>query len=183
MAVHHVDLWRFLLRSEAEEVFASSRSEEGDDVKATVTAKLTGSALAVSGFSQRAAEAHEIEVCGRDGRLLASLYRFDGFELHPATGFPGDLKSRARRLLRTMRALPASVPAALRGGDFLDSYRAEWQHFAESALGATPVESTLDDGRRALEIVLATIQSARTGHPVPVGRAPRHIEEAESLDA
>jgi len=29
MAVHHVDLWRFLLRSEGEEVFASSRSEEG----------------------------------------------------------------------------------------------------------------------------------------------------------
>jgi predicted dehydrogenase len=175
LGVHHVDLWRFLLESEVDEVFASTRAGSNDDQTAMLTARLKNGALAASSLSQCAAEAHEIEIYGRQGRLLASPYRFDGFELAPASGVPGNLKSRARDLLRTVRALPGAIVSAPRGGSFLESYRAEWQHFAEGALSGIPVESTFDDGRRALELVRAAIESSRTGRPVDVGppRRPR----------
>src|SRR5262249_30581517 len=123
MAVHHLDLWRFVLGSEVDEIFASSRSETSDDQTAMLSGRLRNGALALSGFSQRAAEAHEIEIYGRQGRLLASPYRFDGFELGPATTFPGDVKSRVRGVLRSVRALPAMISSAREGGSFLQSYR------------------------------------------------------------
>ena len=176
MAVHHLDLWRFLLGSEVDEIFASSRTETSDDQTATLTGRLRNGALALSGFSQRAAEAHEIEIYGRQGRLLASPYRFDGFELGPAATFPGDLTSRARGLLRTVRALPGMISSVRQGGSFLQSYRDEWQHFTGCVLRGIPPDSTFDDGRRALELVLAAIDSARSGHPVDVSRLRRPDE-------
>lgn len=45
-AIHLFDLWRFLLDTEVEEVFATSRSGPWDDETATVTARLTNGALA-----------------------------------------------------------------------------------------------------------------------------------------
>lgn len=177
MAVHHFDLWRFLLRSEALEVFASTRSEQGDDTGATVMARLESGALTFGGFARRGGEHHEIEICGRTGRLLVSLYRFDGFEVAPASDFPGGIKSRARGLWRTLAALSGAVPRAFRG-QFLDSYRAEWQHFVDGVRRGTPIDSTLEDGRRALEQVLAALHSARIRRPVTVGRGPRRLDEA-----
>lgn len=171
LGVHHVDLWRFLLEREVDEVFASARGEGNDDQTVTLNARLQGGALAVSGFSHCAAEAHEIEVYGRQGRVGASPYRFDGFELAPAWSFSGDLRSRARGLLRTIRALPGAISSAPRGGSLLDSYRAEWQYFAGCAVNGIAAESSFDDGRRALELVLAAIESSRTGRPVDVARS------------
>ena len=52
MAVHHFDLWRFLLESEVDEVFASTRSGEWDDETVTVSARLANGALATSLVSQ-----------------------------------------------------------------------------------------------------------------------------------
>jgi len=179
MAVHHVDLWRFLLGSEVDEVFASSCSETNDDQTATLCGRLRNGALAVSGFSQRATEAHEIEIHGREGRLLASPYRFDGFELSPASMFPGDLKSRAHGVLRTLRALPSMVAIARRGGSFLEAYQTEWQHFADCVRDRALPASSFDDGCRALEIVLAAIESTRIGQPVRVGRLRQRDATAE----
>jgi predicted dehydrogenase len=180
MAVHHLDLWRFLLGSEVDQVFAASRSEASDDQTATLTGWLRNGALAVSGFSQRAAEAHEIEIYGRKGRLFASPYRFDGFEVSEAATFPGDLASRARGLLRTVKALPGMISTMRQGGSFLESYRAEWQHFISCALDGIRAESAFDDGRRALELVFAAVESAQTGHPVDVSRVRDRRGGAES---
>jgi myo-inositol 2-dehydrogenase / D-chiro-inositol 1-dehydrogenase len=180
LAVHHVDLWRFLVGSEIDEVFTFTRAENFDDQTATLSARLRNGALAVSGFSQRAAEAHEIEVYGEQGRLLVSPYRFDGFDLTPASMFAGDLSRRARTLLRTIQALPGMIATATRGGSFLEAYRAQWQHFAESALHGAPAECTFDDGRQALEFILAAIDSIRSGRPTVVNRTCR-LKEAGSF--
>ena len=72
------------------------------------------------------------------------------------------------------------ISSARQGGSFLQSYRDEWQHFAGCVLHGIPPGSTFDDGRRALELVLAAIDSARSGHPVDVGRLRRTDERAES---
>jgi myo-inositol 2-dehydrogenase / D-chiro-inositol 1-dehydrogenase len=178
MAVHHVDLWRFLLGTEVDELFASSRVESSVDESATLTARLANGALAISAFSQCAAETHDIEIWGQQGRLLASPYRFDGLVLNPASVFPGALTARARGLLTTLKALPAMLSDRRHGGAFLASYRAEWEHFATCARHGRPADSTFEDGRRALELVQAAIESARTGRPVDVTRS-RRFEGAE----
>jgi len=178
LAVHHVDLWRFLLDSEVDEIFASTRAEADDDQTATLTARLRNGALALSSFSGCAAEAHEFAIYGHRGSVSASPYRADGFALVPASTFPGDLTSRVRGLLRSVRAAPGTIASALRGGAFRESYRSEWQHFAEAALTGMPAESTFDDGRRAIEIVLAAVDSIRTRRPVDVTRRRRPPETA-----
>jgi myo-inositol 2-dehydrogenase / D-chiro-inositol 1-dehydrogenase len=180
LAVHHVDLWRFLLDSEVDEIFASTRGDSEDDHTATLTAHLRNGALALSGFSQNAAESHELAIYGHRGSISASPYRVDGFALASASSFPGDLGSRVRDMLQTVGAAPDMIASAFRGGAFRESYRSEWRHFAEAAIAGVPAESTFDDGRRALEIVLAAVDSSRTRRPVPVSRRRQPHEDLGS---
>ena len=73
-----------------------------------------------------------------------------------------------REFLQTIKELPRGLLQMRRGGDFLASYDAEWNHFLSAIRYDTPVECTLEDGRRALQIVLAAIGSATLGRPVPI---------------
>ena len=182
LAVHHVDLWSFLLGSEVEEVFAWRPAGSRESDTTVLTARSRDGVLTVSSFSQHAGEAHEIVVYGDGGRLRVSPYRFDGFEIAPPTRRSGDFVSRLRSLAGGLRAFPSGISTLRRGGAFLDSYRCEWQHFAEHALTGRPCESPLRDGQRALELVLGAVESSRTGRPVDVSRrrgspgatVPRH---------
>jgi myo-inositol 2-dehydrogenase / D-chiro-inositol 1-dehydrogenase len=169
VAIHHFDLWRYLLGVEVDEIYASSRSGDSDDWTAAVTARLSGGAVAAAAFSQCAAEGNDVEVVGSAGRLSISFYRFDGLEYRAASVFPGSLGGRVRAMLDTARALPGAVSAAARGGAFLDSYRSQWSHFAECVRTRGRVDCTLEDGRRALEISRAAIASADSNRPVRVG--------------
>jgi len=64
------------------------------------------------------------------------------------------------------------------GGDYFDSYRAEWAHFGDAVRSIGPVASTIQDGRRSLDVVLAAAQSINTGQPVRINDAPRNIPPA-----
>jgi hypothetical protein len=66
------------------------------------------------------------------------------------------------------------------GGDFIASYRAEWRHFIDCIQRDAQPERTLEDGRRALQVVLAVIESASLGEPVRVAQAPRGIASIAS---
>lgn len=174
-AVHHFDLWRFLLQSEVEEVFATSRSEQWDDEIATVTARMANGVLAVSAFSKTTTESNEVEIYGKAGRLQISCFRFDGLEFLSTSSLPGDIRTRLRRITRMLRDLPKVASIIHRGGDFVTSYRVEWQHFIDCIQHDTPVECTLEDGQRALQVVLAAVESASLGQPVKVIQAPQQI--------
>jgi myo-inositol 2-dehydrogenase/D-chiro-inositol 1-dehydrogenase len=179
-AVHHFDLWRFLLGSEVEEVFATSRSGEWDDETLTVTARLTNGTLAASVFAQRTADNHEVEICGRAGRLQVSCYRVDGLEFVPTSSYPGDIWTRLRRMTSVLKELPQTISVVRQGGDFVGSYRAEWRHFLDCIQHDTPVQCTLEDGRRALQVALAAAASASLRQPVKVAEAPRKITPVAS---
>ena len=88
-AIHLFDLWRFLLDTEVEEVFATSRSGPWDDETATVTARLTNGALASATCSERTGENNEVEIYGRRGRLQVSCYRFDGLAIFSVGQYSG----------------------------------------------------------------------------------------------
>jgi predicted dehydrogenase len=75
----------------------------------------------------------------------------------PATGENAWAPRVAQGLLRLCR-----------GGAMLASFQAEWRHFSDAIQNDTPVECTLENGRRALLIVLAATRSAALNRPVKV---------------
>ncbi len=174
-AIHVFDLWRFLLESEVEEVFATSRSGPWEDETVTVTARLTNGVLATATCSERTGENNEVEVYGRGGRLKVSCYRFDGLEYFPQGSIPGNGGARVEAFLRTVKELPGSLVRLRHGGDVLASYREQWRHFLGAIRHEGPLDCTVDDGRRALEIVFAAMASASRGQPVIVAQAPRQV--------
>jgi predicted dehydrogenase len=135
-AIHHVDLWRFLL---ADDVVESSVSPVagGLAVAGRLAGGAHGRADALDGASSQT-----IRVEGDEGRLTLDLYRAGALALQPAS---------ARSLVERGRAL-AGRP---RGGDVLASYREQWRTFAAAVRGEGVPLADLDDGRRALAAVLA----------------------------
>lgn len=174
-AIHVFDLWRFLLESEVEEVFATSRSGPWEDETVTVTARLTNGVLATATCSERTGENNEVEVYGRGGRLQVSCYRFDGLEYFPQGSIPGNGRARVNAFLRTVKELPGSLVRLRHGGDVLASYREQWRHFLGAIRHDGPLDCTVDDGRRALEVVFAAMASASRGQPVIVAQAPHQV--------
>lgn len=168
VAVHHFDLIRFLLNSEVEEVFAITRSENWDDESAIVNTKICNGVLASSVFSIRSSHSNEIEIFGQAGSLRISFYRFDGLDLYTCSSLPGDLLTRLSKTYKMLKELPKAATTIRLGGVFKESYRAEWQHFIDTILNNKEIESSLEDGKRALEIVLSAVQSAHLGKPIKI---------------
>ena len=79
-AIHHLDLWRYLLGDEIEEVFAFSRGGRGDDETVAVTARMRGGALANLQASDDTVTRNELVVNGNRGSILIDCYRSDGIE-------------------------------------------------------------------------------------------------------
>jgi myo-inositol 2-dehydrogenase/D-chiro-inositol 1-dehydrogenase len=177
-AVHHFDLWRYLLQSEIEEVFATSRSGEWDEETATVTARMANGVLGCSVFSERTIARNELEIYGESRCMRLDFYRFDGLEHTSSLNHPGGLKHRVQSIGHTLRALPLGVLGLRYGGDFVDSYRAEWRHFIDAMRTNTLVEPTLEDGRSALQIALAVLESAGSGNPAKILPEPAKSRSA-----
>ena len=163
LGVHHFDLLRFLLRDEVEEVYASS---SGNDETATVAARTGSGAQIVAAFAEGTGENHELEIYGAGGWLRVSCYRADGLEQLGAAEYPGSVGTRLRRMKQSLAELPRMVRQSRRGGDYVASYAEEWRHFVAAVANDSPVASTLDDGRRALDIALAAWESSATGRVV-----------------
>jgi predicted dehydrogenase len=168
-AVHHFDLWRFLLFTEVREVHASIRSDEWEDVSAAVTARLANGAVVSALFCERTTAANELAVLGRDGRLRLSGYRFDGLRFEPALTEPGSIAARLGDAMHTLRHLPDAFSSGRRGGEYQRAFLEHWRHCCQVLRGEARQECTLEDGRRAVEVVLAAAESDRTGRPVAIG--------------
>jgi myo-inositol 2-dehydrogenase/D-chiro-inositol 1-dehydrogenase len=178
LAVHHFDLWRYLLDDEIEDLFATSRSRAGHDETIAVSTRMASGVLATSVCSYSTAVGNTVDVYGEAGRVAVSCYRFDGLQRHSAAAVPDGARSRARRIVRAAMTLPHAVASARRGGTWAASYREEWRHFATAIRRDTPPECTLEDGRRSLAAALAATKSIAQGEPVRVAEAPRSIAAA-----
>jgi predicted dehydrogenase len=181
LGTHHFDLVRFTLGQEAREVYASSDEREET---AVVSLKTDGGVQVSASFSEGTCEGHELEFYGERGRLRVSCYRADGFERLDAGQYAGSPRARFDSMSRTLRALPRVIAQARKGGDYVNSYAEEWRCFADAVRGRAETGATLEDGRRALEIALAALESTRTGRAVKVdeGVALR-IDDARGRDA
>lgn len=173
--VHHFDLWRFLLEREVTEIFSiSSASEFFEDETSAVTARLEGGTLASSLFSFGSSPESSVEICGSLGRLVVSCYRFDGLEFFSNQTYPGSIAGRMRKAMNTLKELPESIPAILKGGDFLYTYLSQWRHFADCIITGREPECTFEDGKKAVRIACASVESVKSGKKIRLG--PEHVK-------
>jgi myo-inositol 2-dehydrogenase / D-chiro-inositol 1-dehydrogenase len=167
--VHHYDLWRYLLGVEVEQVHAlSAASEIYEDETSVVSAVLGGGVLASGVMSFLTGPNSEVEVFGEKGRLLISLYRFDGLQWYSSRTYPGAHADRLKRGLRAIAAMPGLFSDMRDGGGFQATFAACWKGFGDSIRTGRAPECTMEDGRRALAIALAAAASVSTGQPVKV---------------
>lgn len=135
---HHVDLVRFLFGQEIRAVTAVIRSVRAEADTATLALQLEDGLLVQSFFSWSAVEEDRLEVYGTAGKRTVNRYA-------------GSLAYRVRKRFVPGREL---------------SYRAAWRAFVAAARARQPVAPDLADGDRALAVILAAEESARTGRTV-----------------
>jgi len=165
LASHHVDSLRWLLADEVAAVEeARVASLETDQDVARMTLAMRSGCDVQAYFSFRTGPADFLELIGDRGTLRLDRYstRLDlrvarrlGYGMRTAWVRP----SRALASLALRRlARPASEP----------SFRASLAAFVDHLRGAPGPLATVEDGARALAVIVAAEQSARTGQRVPV---------------
>jgi predicted dehydrogenase len=171
VAMDHVDLWRYLLESEIDEIFALSVDARWEDEAAVLSGRMANGVLISAVLSERTNHDLEIEISGKAGRLRVSCIRFEGLEFYATHAMPSAPWARLGRLAHFVRQLSRALPRMHRAGDYRLSYRDQWRHFHECVRLGVPAASTLEDGRQALAVVLAAAESAVAGRPVGVRQA------------
>jgi len=166
LGIHHFDLWRFLMQCEVEELFAQRRHDGSGHEYVTVSAAMANGVLVTSSFSHGMSDINEIEICGTKARLSLSCYRFDSLRVQPNDAPAGAMRSWLNGALGALRNAPHAAGQLLRGGDVIASYRDEWRHFSEAIRNNTPVQCNLEDGRSAVCVTMAAVESASRGRPV-----------------
>jgi predicted dehydrogenase len=124
-----------------------------------MSAVLEGGVLASGVMSFLTGPNSELEVFGDKGRLLISLYRFDGLQFYSTNAYPGDHVDRLKRGFRSLLSLPGLLADGRHGGGFQASFAACWKEFAECIRSGSKPVCTLEDGRRALAVALAASES------------------------
>lgn len=166
IAVHHLDLARFLLGDDVESVTAMTRSGEVVDQDIAITARMRSGVIVSLAVSQKTVDGNEIEIYGRSGAVSFSCYRADSLVVRSASELGGGMAAQLRRRAAWLRALPEAVVSAQKGGDFRGSYTEHWRRFVAALRDEDALPATLDDGMHALRAVRAAIHSADTGRAV-----------------
>ncbi len=170
-AIDHFDLWRHLLGSEIATLSAFSLDDRWQDASAVVAGRMENGVLVSAMLSERASHDVELEICGDEGRLRVSLVRFEGLEYFPAGSMASDPGHRLSRLVHFAKELPQALPRIHKSGDYRTSYRDQWRHFVDCVATGAPVQSTLEDGRRATAAMAAVMKAATTGEIVGISTA------------
>ena len=173
MGVHHLDLWRFLLDAEVEEVVALA---QGDDESLAVSGRMESGVPTSSLFSHRTGHVNEVEVYGDEGLVTASPYSAP--RLLPVSMRPWSVRAKLRNAGAAL-SVQHAVRGRRQGGFFVAAFAAEWRQFADAVTGRGPVEVGLDSGRRLLQVLLATAASTTEGRAVRCADAPPALAPAD----
>lgn len=164
LAVHHFDLWRFLLGTEVQEISVSACSKRWQDEAAVISARMANGILVSSVFASGTGERHELECYGEAGQLRVSCYRYDG--LQRSSKDKRGLAGRLANAVAKAMALPGAIVRMRYGGEIFASYHTQWRHFHDCIRAGSPVGCTVEDGRRAVVLAIAATESSLTGHPI-----------------
>ena len=159
MTIHDFDMARWMLGEEPVEVFAYGATlvdpaigQAGDIDSAMVLLKTASGRMAHINNSRRASYGYDqrVEVHGSAGRLLAGNRTPTTVELADAN------------------AVAADKPLHFFLERYADAYRIELNAFLDAVANKTPMPVGAEDGRQALVLADAALESLRTGRPVKV---------------
>ncbi len=164
LAVHHIDLARYLFQTEIVKVQAQLQSRKAEADTAFVTLNLANGLCLQSVFTNASAPEDRFEIYAERGTVTLDRLGKQLIESDSIT-----YSSRLGRLRRTLRAWSSpyffdSILAPSRE----PSYQAALSHFVECARSGQPTRPNLQDGYRSLIVALAAEESARTGQAVTV---------------
>ena len=178
LGIHHFDLWRFLMHSEVDEVVTHQSPYDAGVECATVSAVMRTGTLVTGSFAHGLNDTNEVEICGRRGRLRFSCYHDGSLHVSDNSAPHGAVRERLSKMIRAFRSVPQAASQWRQGGGVIASYRGEWQHFIDAIKDDAPVQSSFEDGRSALQVALAAVESASCRQPVRVAQAARAITPA-----
>ncbi|MBC7811058.1 MAG: Gfo/Idh/MocA family oxidoreductase [Burkholderiales bacterium] len=168
LGVHHFDLWRFLTGAEFESVSAYQHTIEGGEAAVAVSALMTGGIIAAGLFSHHSAARMQLDIYGTNGHIGINGYRFDGLQVNDIHAPVGGGAFWLKQWMGFARALPHAFESLPKGGDYVQSYRYELDHFFDCVRTGQPPQTTIEDGVRALQAVHAAIESINTQRPIGV---------------
>jgi myo-inositol 2-dehydrogenase / D-chiro-inositol 1-dehydrogenase len=157
MTIHDFDMARWMLGEEPVEVFAHGANlvdpaigAAGDIDSAMVLLKTASGRMAHINNSRRASYGYDqrVEVFGSGGRLIAGNRTATTVEL--ADG----------------NAVSSDKPLHFFLERYADAYRIELNAFLDAVANGTPMPVGAEDGRQALVLADAAIESLRSGAPV-----------------
>ena len=171
-AVHHIDLWRHLLGVEVKDVFAFHSSNEFyQDVSSVLCASFSNDAHGSIHAALKTSPNNDIEIIGEKGRLYVNLYRFDGLEFIAYDQYPGNISMRIKRVPYTINQFKEALLLRKKGGDFQASFYNIWKQFIHCIQHDEQPTATLEDGKHALQISQAAIESYQTNNVVHLTQA------------
>lgn len=159
MTIHDFDMARWMLGEEPTEVFAYGATlvdpaigQAGDIDSAMVLLKTASGRMAHINNSRRASYGYDqrVEVHGSAGRLIAGNRTPTTVELADAN------------------AVTADKPLHFFLERYADAYRIELNAFLDAVANGTKMPIGAEDGRQALVLADAAVESLRTGRPVKV---------------
>ena len=173
LAVHHIDLVRFLLGADIASVFAELRSDRSEDDSAFLQLSLTNGCRAQCFFSLASVDDDRFEIYGSAARLTIDRYR--SLRVGITAGIGGAITNAVARAAGEMSALPHAL-AKLRAPMQDPSFPAAMEAFVQAVRDRTPMTPDLRDGYSAIAVVDAAERSARSGQVVTL--EPRVSEAA-----
>ena len=166
LAVHHIDLIRFLLAAEVASVSAEIRSMASDADTAFLQLRLTNDVTVQVMCSLSAVDEDRIEIYGSAAKVTIDRYRSLRVEETPPNA-GGALGLAATRLVSEFRAFPYAL-LKMRAPLNDPSFPLAMDAFVRAVHDRVPATPSLSDGFRALAVIEAAELSARSGRAVPL---------------
>lgn len=155
LGVHHLDACRYLCDADIATIFAQQTLASHGQPAVTFQARLTNDILLTGVLAQDTIEHNSIELIGEHGRMVLSLYRFDGPFLYPRGAYDDGWGLRFHHARATLQALPQALSQQRQGGAYVSSYRAEWEHFFQIVRHSAVPLASLADGVAATRAAAA----------------------------
>jgi predicted dehydrogenase len=166
LALHHIDLVRFIFGQPISGVFAKTWSRKSDDDSAAMQLELANGLLVQSLFSMGTVDEDRFEIYGHEGKLVVDRHcslKMEISKRHPGT-------SRLERLRRGLQSFITSPYLWKRiiASSLEPSYAEALAHFVVAVQEKQPASPDFMDGYISLAIVEAAEESARSGRIIPL---------------
>ncbi len=165
LASHQVDLLPMLFDSAIVSLTAQLQSQRTEDDNALLSFEMANGLAWQSSLALNSFDLDRLEIIGEDGMLTVDRHH----SLQPEKIMWRHLYSRGyalRRGIRESLTLNAYARAKFRAPRLDPSYLYSMQHFINALRQEKQAAPSFSDGYRALEIVLAAEESARSGQRI-----------------